>query len=189
MRAASYCRVRLGEADANASLAAQQDAIDARVWSRPGSRLATAYLDCTLGSERPSLDVALADAAAGRFDVLVVHRLDRLTRSLTHLASILDALDRCGVALVSASDPWDSATVSSATAARALAVLADLEAMVVAAQVTLAAERVVRQAAADARRNGGWPGDGMSWRADDSGVGRYDWPGRTDAPTCDNGED
>ena len=53
---------------------------------------------------RPALDEMLADARAGRFDILAVWKIDRLGRSLQHLLQILDELTGLGVDFVSVTD-------------------------------------------------------------------------------------
>lgn len=56
---------------------------------------------------RPGLDAALAAIAEGRADVLVVYRLDRLTRrGVGEAIRIVDELRRNGASLVSASEPF-----------------------------------------------------------------------------------
>ena len=54
---------------------------------------------------RPALDRMLADAQAGRFDVLLIWKLDRLGRSLRHLLTLISTLDAAGVGLASVRDP------------------------------------------------------------------------------------
>ena len=43
--------------------------------------------------ERPALQRLLAEVAAGRIDVIVVYKVDRLTRSLADFARIVETLD------------------------------------------------------------------------------------------------
>jgi len=43
--------------------------------------------------ERPALRRLLADLTAGRVDTVVVYKIDRLTRSLTDFAKIVEILD------------------------------------------------------------------------------------------------
>jgi site-specific DNA recombinase len=59
-------------------------------------------------SVRPALRRALADARTGRFDVLLVARLDRLGRNLTTVAALLADLDDAGVQVVSADAAVDT---------------------------------------------------------------------------------
>lgn len=182
MRAARYCRVRLGSPGANRSLVEQEDALDAYLRSRPGWRLIATYRDCTLGAERPSLGVALADAEAGRFDVLVVHRLDRLTRSAVQFAAILDTLDGAGVGLASVCEPFDTTTAEGRMMGRLLGVFSEFQAAVLAERVSLAAEQVVREAAHVTD-----PG-AATVPADWLDMHRAEWSGRDDDPWSDEGE-
>ena len=45
-------------------------------------------------ASRPELDRLIRDARAGKIERLLVFKLDRLGRSLTHLALIIEELDR-----------------------------------------------------------------------------------------------
>src|SRR5580692_3826491 len=47
--------------------------------------------------ERPALKRLLQDIEAGRVNVIVVYKVDRLTRSLADFAKIVEALDAKGV--------------------------------------------------------------------------------------------
>ena len=65
--------------------------------------------------ERPSLKALLGDVQAGRVDVIVVYKVDRLTRSLADFAKIVDVFDAAGVSFVSVrKDPKISRTHRSA---------------------------------------------------------------------------
>ncbi len=55
-------------------------------------------------TSRPALDRMLADAQAGKLDVVLVWKLDRLGRSLQHVLTVLDALTGQGVGFVSLRD-------------------------------------------------------------------------------------
>ena len=44
--------------------------------------------------DRPALRRLLADVAHDRIDVVVVYKVDRLTRSLTDFAKIIEAFDK-----------------------------------------------------------------------------------------------
>lgn len=45
----------------------------------------------------------LADVEAGRVDIIVIYKIDRLTRSLTDFVRLIDVLDRYGASFVSVS--------------------------------------------------------------------------------------
>jgi site-specific DNA recombinase len=51
--------------------------------------------------DRPALRRLLADITAGRVDIVVVYKIDRLTRSLTDFAKIVEILDARGASFVS----------------------------------------------------------------------------------------
>ena len=59
-------------------------------------------------TSRPQLDALMAEIRAGKVARLVVYKLDRLGRSLTHLALIFDELQRLGVSLICTSQGIDT---------------------------------------------------------------------------------
>ncbi len=68
------------------------------------------FTDKTSGAkaDRAGLDALMAAVRAGEVERVVVYKLDRLGRSLTHLALILDELQRHAVALVATSQGIDT---------------------------------------------------------------------------------
>ncbi len=60
--------------------------------------------------ERPALQRLLTDIAAGRVDTVVVYKVDRLTRSLSDFAKIVDAFDAKGVSFVSVTQQFNTTT-------------------------------------------------------------------------------
>src|SRR5882762_3356378 len=61
-------------------------------------------------SSRPALDKMLADAKAGKFEVILIWRLDRLGRSLANLIRLLEDFKSWNVALISFSESLDFTT-------------------------------------------------------------------------------
>lgn len=61
-------------------------------------------------TNRPNFQELLRNAKFGKFDVIVVHKLDRFTRSLIDLLLTLRDLDRVNVRLVSAVEDFDFTT-------------------------------------------------------------------------------
>jgi site-specific DNA recombinase len=51
--------------------------------------------------DRPALKRLLADIEAGQIDVIVVYKVDRLTRALSDFAKLVEIFDRRGVSFVS----------------------------------------------------------------------------------------
>lgn len=58
--------------------------------------------------ERPALKLLLAELAAGRVDIIVVYKVDRLTRSLADFAKIVDVLDKSGASFVSVTQSFNT---------------------------------------------------------------------------------
>jgi len=63
-------------------------------------------------NSRPALDAMLADARRGKFQTLLIWKLDRLGRSTSHLIQLLEEFRAWGVELVSFSEGLDFTTTS-----------------------------------------------------------------------------
>lgn len=59
---------------------------------------------------RPALQRLLADVAAGKIDIIVVYKVDRLTRSLLDFAKLVEALDKAGTSFVSITQSFNTTT-------------------------------------------------------------------------------
>jgi DNA invertase Pin-like site-specific DNA recombinase len=60
--------------------------------------------------ERPGLQRMLTDIAAGRIDIVVVYKVDRLTRSLLDFAKLVESFDRGGTSFVSVTQSFNTTT-------------------------------------------------------------------------------
>lgn len=60
--------------------------------------------------ERPGLKRLLKDVEAGIVDVIIVYKVDRLTRSLADFARIVDVLDKRGASFVSVTQAFNTTT-------------------------------------------------------------------------------
>lgn len=60
--------------------------------------------------ERPGLQLLLADIAAGKVEVIVLYKIDRLTRSLGDFSRIVDVLDKAGASFVSVTQSFNTTT-------------------------------------------------------------------------------
>ncbi len=58
--------------------------------------------------ERPALQQLLSDVQAGKVDVVVVYKIDRLTRSLADFAKIVDVLDEADASFVSVTQAFST---------------------------------------------------------------------------------
>jgi len=110
VRVATVTRISTDETNQPYSLDAQANGLAAFVASQPGHVITHRFVDQASGAtlDRPGLQAALAAARAGEFDVLLVYRIDRLTRSIVGLMSIVEDLAASGVALRSATEPIDT---------------------------------------------------------------------------------
>ena len=58
--------------------------------------------------ERPALQRLLADVRAGRIEIVVVYKVDRLTRSLADFARLVEIFDVQSVSFVSVTQPFNT---------------------------------------------------------------------------------
>jgi len=110
LRIAALTRISTDEVNQPYSLEAQGRGLDQYVGSQPNMEITHRFVDQASGAtlQRPGLQAALMAARAGEFDVLLVYRIDRLTRSIVGLMQIVEQLEACGVALRSATEPIDT---------------------------------------------------------------------------------
>ncbi len=98
------------------SLDAQREACEAYILSQRHegwTLVKAAYDDGGFSGgtmERPGLKRLLADVQAGRVDVIVVYKVDRLTRALSDFAKIVDVLDARGASFVSVTQAFNTTT-------------------------------------------------------------------------------
>ena len=59
---------------------------------------------------RPGLEALLADVMAGKVDVIVIYKIDRLTRSLADFARIVELLEKHGASFVSVTQSFNTKT-------------------------------------------------------------------------------
>ena len=98
------------------SLDAQREACAAFIRSQRSEgwvEIATAYDDGGLSGgtlERPALQRLLGDIRAGRIDIVVVYKVDRLTRSLTDFSKLVEVFDAAGASFVSVTQQFNTAS-------------------------------------------------------------------------------
>ena len=118
VRCAIYTRVSTDqglEQDFN-SLDAQYDASEAYIRSQAhaGWTLLRAKYDdggfSGGNTDRPALQRLLEDVGAGKIDVIVVYKVDRLTRSLADFAKLVELFDKHNVSFVSVTQQFNTTT-------------------------------------------------------------------------------
>src|SRR3954466_7359380 len=158
VRCAIYTRVSTDqglEQDFN-SLDAQYDASQAYIRSQAhaGWTLLRAKYDdggfSGGNTDRPALQRLLVDVRAGKIDVLVVYKVDRLTRSLADFAKLVDLFDTHKVSFVSVTQQFNTTTSMGRLTLNVLLSFAQFE-----REVT--SERI-RDKIAASKRKGLWVG-------------------------------
>ena len=151
-RIAIYLRRSTDDEHQPFSISAQEAALLNYIASQSGWTLVAKYSDDASGATtgRPDLQRALQAARAGRFDVLLVVRVDRFSRRLSDLLALLAELDDAGVAFVSATEPFDTSTSIGRMLVQLLGVFAEFERETI-------IDRVTKGMAAKAAK-GKWPG-------------------------------
>lgn len=138
------------------SLDAQREACAAYVLSQrhEGWTLSPDYYDDGGFSggnlDRPGLKLLLADIAAGKIDVVVVYKVDRLTRSLADFSKIVDVLEKGNASFVSVTQAFNTTTSMGRLMLNVLLSFAQFE-----REVT--AERI-RDKVAASKKKGMWMG-------------------------------
>lgn len=141
------------------SLHAQRDACEAYIKSQVGEGwacLKTAYDDGGISGgtmERPGLKQLLADIAARKIDVVVVYKVDRLTRSLWDFAKIVEVFDKHQVSFVSVTQSFNTTSSMGRLTLNILLSFAQFE-----REVT--SERI-RDKIAASKKKGMWMGGGV----------------------------
>src|SRR5229473_1488683 len=100
--------------------------------------------------ERPALQLLLSDIREGKVDVVVVYKIDRLTRSLADFAKIVEVFDAKGVSFVSVTQQFNTTTSMGRLTLNVLLSFAQFE-----REVT--GERI-RDKIAASKRKGMWMG-------------------------------
>ena len=138
------------------SLDAQREACEAFIQSQKGLgwvTLSKRYDDGGLSGgsmDRPALQTLLADIDKGTVDLIVVYKVDRLTRSLMDFARIVEALEAMSVSFVSVTQQFNTANSMGRLTLNVLLSFAQFE-----REVT--AERI-RDKIAASKKKGMWMG-------------------------------
>ncbi|MEX0644791.1 MAG: recombinase family protein [Parvularculaceae bacterium] len=138
------------------SLDAQREACEAYIASQKGEGwklIKTRFDDGGISGghmERPALQALLVEIDAGRVDIIVVYKVDRLTRSLADFAKLVERFDAKGVSFVSVTQAFNTSNSMGRLTLNVLLSFAQFE-----REVT--AERI-RDKIAASRKKGMWTG-------------------------------
>jgi len=113
MKVSIYIRVSTeDQAREGYSLEVQREYLEAYAM-REGYEVFKVYCDdgiSAYSTRRPALQKLLADAKAKRFELVLVHKIDRFSRNLRDLLNLVDELSVCGVGFKSVTEPFDTTT-------------------------------------------------------------------------------
>lgn len=166
MKAAIYVRVSTSEQVSEGhSLDAQLERCKAYCVSQ-GWEIVELYVEegeSAKNLNRTKLKELLSAAEDGLFDVLLVYRLDRLTRSVSDLYTLLERLEKSNVKFKSATELYDTTTAMGKLFITLVAALAEWELNNLRERVRFGMEELVKQ--------GKWHGGPIPFG--------YDWDGET----------
>lgn len=156
MRAAVYIRVSTeDQVREGFSIAAQRERLLAYLHSQ-GWELSDSYADEGVSAkdlQRPELTRLLDDVRQNKMDVVLVYRLDRLTRSVLDLYQLLQTFDLHGVHFKSCTEVYDTTTAIGRLFITLVAALAQWERENLAERVKMGMGQMVRER----KRPGGPP--------------------------------
>jgi DNA invertase Pin-like site-specific DNA recombinase len=105
MRAAIYVRVSTADQNTDLQIRDLQEFV-----ARHGWEITDTYQDIISGAKasRPGLNRLMEDAAARKFDCLLVWKLDRFGRSLVDCLNNIQELERCRVRFIAVTQNLDT---------------------------------------------------------------------------------
>lgn len=138
------------------TLDAQREACEAYITSQRSEGWRASYDDYDDGGysggtlERPALNRMLEDIKNGKVNIVVVYKIDRLTRSLTDFSKLVEIFDECNVTFVSVTQSFNTTTSMGRLTLNVLLSFAQFEREV-------SGERI-RDKIAASKRKGMWMG-------------------------------
>jgi site-specific DNA recombinase len=147
MRVCLYTRISTDEDHQPTSLTTQRERLERYCQAMDDWRIVHGFDDQASGTtlERPGLHQALTLARERRFDLLLVYRVDRLSRKVRQLAALCEELDQPDVVLKSATEPFDTGSPAGRMMLQMLGVFAEFEHATIVDRVTAGPERRVRE--------------------------------------------
>ncbi len=126
-RVALYLRVSSEEQREAGTIQTQHEFLE-RLAAERGFEIVEVYADEGVSGkfhlhERPEGLRLLEEARTGKFDTVLVYKLDRLARSQLGILDAADRLERLGVALRSATEHYETATPQGGSCSRCSALL------------------------------------------------------------------
>ena len=143
MRAAIYARVSTDTQTTQNQLLELRDYCERRGWAVTKEYVDDGYTGSA--ASRPALDDLILDAKRGRFDLVVVWKLDRISRSLRNLLLLLDDFQHAGISFASVSEGIDLTTPGGRFFAHLLGALSEYEKQIIVQRVRLGLQRARKE--------------------------------------------
>jgi site-specific DNA recombinase len=125
----------------------QRERLEAFCKAQEGWRIVAHKQDQATGTKlaRPGLQAALDLARDGRIDLLLVYRVDRLSRKVRQLAQLAEELDIYSVVLRSVTEPFDTGSAAGRMMLQMLAVFAEFEHATIVDRISAGIERRAKE--------------------------------------------
>jgi site-specific DNA recombinase len=146
-RVCLYTRISTDEENQPTSLHSQRERLGAFCKAQEGWRIVAHKQDQASGTklDRTGLQAALDLARSGAIDLLLVYRVDRLSRKVRQLAQLAEELDALEVVLRSATEPFDTGSAAGRMMLQMLAVFAEFEHATIVDRISAGIERRAKE--------------------------------------------
>ena len=146
-RVCIYTRISTDEENQPTSLHSQRERLQAFCQAQEGWRIVAHKQDQATGTklDRPGLQAALELARSEAIDLLLVYRVDRLSRKVRQLAQLTEELDALDVVLRSATEPFDTGSPAGRMMLQMLAVFAEFEHATIVDRISAGIERRAKE--------------------------------------------
>lgn len=152
MKAALYLRVSTDKQTTSNQLPDLMRYVEFHKWN-----VVETYIDEDVSGKkisRPAFDRMMLDAHLNKFDVVLVVRLDRLSRSVKHLLSTLEVLDKLGIGFASVTQNIDTTTAAGKLLFTILGAMAEFESTLISERTKAGLARVRKDGSKSGRRIG-----------------------------------
>ena len=148
MRAAIYIRVSTEEQKQEGYSVEAQKQRGIEYCKIHGYNIIGFFIDEAISGKslkRPAVQEMFREVEKNNIDIIVMYRLDRLSRSLKDLANVIELLDKHDVAIKSTSEDLDISSLSGRAMVQMLGVFAEFERGSIAERVSMGREQRARE--------------------------------------------
>ena len=140
---AIYARVSTDRQSTESQLNALREYAGKRAWAISKEYIDEGYTGSN--TKRPAFTAMMADAKKRKFDVLLVYKLDRLSRSLKDLITTLDDLKSIGIDFISYDNGLDTTTPTGRLIFNVVGAVAEFEKDIIRERVRAGLENAKRK--------------------------------------------